>query len=165
MNLAKTAETSTTERAVTDLLSRGADPNACCDVFDDSNSALHQTAYQDNAIVASALIAAGANIETKNIFERTPLHEVGEFNAVKVAGILLDAGADVEAREFLGNTPLHIAATFGSLEVAKILVSRGADKSAKNGVGGTDFTPKESICPFIFECSDETILALMELLS
>lgn len=121
------AEADWIEQTVAELLLLGADPNACCTgVF--SNSALHETTLSDNGIVASALVAAGADMEARNVLDRTPLHEAAVQNSVKVAKVLIEAGANIHATDYLGNTALDFARESWSWEVAELLEWEGANR-------------------------------------
>lgn len=149
LELAGTPEDAATERAVNNLLSKGANPDACCNDF--GGSALHKTTEHDNAIVALALIDAGANIQGRDImFEDMPLHDAAIHNAVGVAEVLIDAGAELDPVDGVGVTPLHQAAEWGSVEVAELLLAAGANGSAvtENGL-----TPADLLCNVT--CSDD----------
>ncbi|CAD7694970.1 unnamed protein product [Ostreobium quekettii] len=126
--MASGPENASTKALVDDLLSKGANPVWCCD--SDGDTPLHQTAQSDNAIVASALIAAGAEIEARDDDGDTPLSDAAYFNASRVAQILVDAGADVSVTEDFGETPLGVAAKRGSLATARVLLAAGADPDA-----------------------------------
>lgn len=102
---------SATEADVLALIASGADPNACCNSF--GGSALHVAAFWDNAEVASALIAAGADVNATDDVGTTPLHDAAANNSTRVAKVLIEAGADVSARDGTGDTPFHFAA-FGA---------------------------------------------------
>ncbi|CAD7698942.1 unnamed protein product [Ostreobium quekettii] len=76
-----------TAAEVRSLLDAGANPDACCaDTFGDT--ALHQTAEHNNAVVAEALLEAGANTESRDGFEGTPLHDAAHFDAFNVTVLL-----------------------------------------------------------------------------
>eukprot|EP00803_Ostreobium_quekettii_P009462 evm.model.scf_5.20 EVM.evm.TU.scf_5.20 scf_5:251734-258569(-) len=144
--MASGPENASTKALVDDLLSKGANPVWCCD--SDGDTPLHQTAQSDNAIVASALIAAGAEIEARDDDGDTPLSDAAYFNAsrvaqVAIAELLIGADADADARNDDGETPLHVAAAFGSLEVAELLVSVGANKRAERDDAAT---PLDVVC-------------------
>ena len=87
--------------------------------------------------ILDLLIRAGANVDGRNEYFRTPLHEVidvgGRDTAVgdslSVARMLLEAGADVNSpiradRELM--TPLDVARRKGQSEMAELLADAGA---------------------------------------
>ncbi|WP_460201825.1 ankyrin repeat domain-containing protein [Scytonema sp. NUACC21] len=98
--------------------------------------------------IAKMLIAAGADINAKDINGRTPLILAAEFCNAEVAAILIQAGADINAKDNDGNTALMYASrnevletenyleTFGSsldnlkimrrISIAKMLIDAGA---------------------------------------
>ena len=54
-----------------------------------------------------ALLAAGAKLEARDEYGKTPLHKAAFNENPAVIEALLAAGAKLEAREKYGNTPLH----------------------------------------------------------
>lgn len=138
MRLAETEETTFTSVAVALLLEAGANPSACC--HDQGDTALHETAEKDNAVVASALVEAGANVRAQNDVGNTPLHDAATYNATKVAKVLIDAGAPMAAMDADGVTPLLDTAWQNTLEVAVILVEAGASIDVRRG-DGSGMTP------------------------
>lgn len=77
------------------------------------------------ASAVRALIAGGADPNTRDAHECTPLHLVGQ---AAVAEALLDASADPNARDADGATPLH---TVDNLGAVKALLAAGADPNAR----------------------------------
>ena len=139
--LAGKPENDMTARDIQKLLSKGANPDACCSKF--GGRALHATAVKDNTIVAAALIEAGANVDGKDTqFGDTPLHDAAIHNAIGVAKSLIAAGADVDSLDEGGETPLHHAAEWGSVRVARVLLKAGANRSIKS----RGDTPADVIC-------------------
>ena len=147
-----------TKSKIEELLSNGADPDACCNFF--GGTALHETARSDNAIVASALLAAGATVDRSDNLGMTPLHYTAFWGAPRVAKVLIEAGADVNATDETLQTPLHIAASWGYLEVARLLVMAGADINAKDVQRDT---PGQMICSIacIRENAEEELKMLL----
>jgi tetratricopeptide (TPR) repeat protein len=77
------------------------------------------------------------DINAKDEFGRTPLHNAAIQGRMKLAEELIGEGADVNSRDNGGYTPLHGAAGFGRKEVAEMLIARGAALNARNNDGDT----------------------------
>eukprot|EP00803_Ostreobium_quekettii_P010438 evm.model.scf_4.7 EVM.evm.TU.scf_4.7 scf_4:198421-201864(-) len=130
--LAKEKESSTTQAAVDELLSAGADPNACCFKLEGSDgcTVLHATTTSDNAVVAAAVTAKGANTEATCNDGQTPLHWAATYNASNVSSALVGAGAKLESRDNDRQTPLHQASKYNAWRVIGVLIGAGADVEA-----------------------------------
>jgi len=76
------------------------------------------------------LIAAGEDVNERDISDSTPIFKVEEGDIAKA---LIDAGAEIHATDEDGFTPLHSARQNES--VARVLVDAGANISAKNRGG------------------------------
>jgi ankyrin repeat protein len=87
------------------------------------NAALAEAAYQCLPDVVKVLIEAGADVNLRWDFDRTPLHNAALSNkgaeCAEVADILIRAGADVNAVDEFDMTPLHYAALFSNVKVAE----------------------------------------------
>ena len=89
-------------------------------------------------------LAAGADVDAKDKYGRTPLHLSPASGHKEIAELLIVKGADVNFKDEYGDTPLHWAvrgenrAGFnlpkGSVE---LLIVNGADVNAKDGAGKT----------------------------
>ena len=93
----------------------------------------------DNPDVILALLDAGANLNARNKYGGTPLHEaaLGAQNPA-VLTALVNAGADLNARDNNRGTPLHdAAATTRTPTVIPALAAAGADLNARNDHGNT----------------------------
>lgn len=98
------------------------------------NSALHLACVGGNVDIIELLIEKGANINSKNKNDDTPLHlaavsEKCQWSAIK---LLIDAGANVDSINNSKVTPLHISAQRGRRDVSQLLLERGADVNLKN---------------------------------
>ncbi len=106
---------------------------------------LHVAAeYSRDPAVITALILAGADVDSRSAWDRTPLHEAAEHGTPGVVRALLAAGAEVDARprgfdpnSGVGNTPLHHAARNPDPDVTAALLEAGADANARGERGET----------------------------
>jgi ankyrin repeat protein len=83
------------------------------------------------------LLASGAEIDSRDRDQATPLIAASLSDQPAVAELLLSKGADVMARNAGGFTPLHAAAYSGSVRIAELLLGKGAvleDAANKAGV-------------------------------
>ncbi|HET6372059.1 MAG TPA: ankyrin repeat domain-containing protein [Candidatus Polarisedimenticolia bacterium] len=113
------------EKAVTILISAGADPNLTA-----RNSmkvrALHAAAAAHSLPIADQLIAGGADLNAPQQGGFTPLHEAAGSGQVALARRLIDAGADVNAKADDGRTALSMALDQQNQEMVQLLRARGA---------------------------------------
>ena len=95
-------------------------------------TALHWAALTDNAEVAQALIAAGADVNSVARGDgTTALHVAAPRGSTEVAAALIEAGANINARNREGRTPLHIAAASNASGAIELLVRSGVDIDEK----------------------------------
>ena len=115
---------------------------------------LHLAAFQGYLEIATLLLAAGANLEARDISERTPLHlaarsrctprhlaaqsgcgsfHIAAWSSITTTKLLLSHGADIAARDEQGHTPLHQARR----NAAELLLDSGSDVNARNVHGET----------------------------
>ena len=97
--------------------------------------------------VVRLLLSHGADVNAKDQYEATPLHEAVYSGRTEIAELLIELGADVNAaaegsihdhgrvRHQWHDTPLHLAARNGDAALVKILLANGADVTAKNRDG------------------------------
>lgn len=98
---------------------------------------LHIAVAHKHFVVATELIAAGADIDASDVYGRTPLYNAvvrGNGDAVK---LLLEEGASVSAQADDGDTALHNAASTFSIEAVEALLDHGADPDAIGNGGRT----------------------------
>jgi ankyrin repeat protein len=150
-------------RTVSDLLSRGFDPNS---PNTRGQPALVQALRDDSPKVAAALLAhPGLKVDAttaagetalmmaalkgqtdwmQRLIERgaqinrsgwTPLHYAASGPEAKAVVLLLDRGAAIDAPSPNRSTPLMMAARYGSEDAALLLVARGADLRLRNDLG------------------------------
>lgn len=117
------------------LMKNGADPLSQQNHW--KFSPLHYAARGGHEEAVRLLLDAGAQVNSKDIFGRIPLHLAHEKSVV---ALLLDHGADVNARDDKGWTCLHWAASSRqaySLETIRLLLEKGADSKLKDLEGKT----------------------------
>jgi ankyrin repeat protein len=102
------------------LLQRAAPPNAV------SRNAmqvmpLHSAAAGGHDEVARLLVAAGADVNARQLHGYTPLHAAAQNGDTELTEMLLAAGADPSARTEAGQTPADLAIASGHTALASRL--------------------------------------------
>lgn len=88
------------------------------------------------AEIVAFLIGKGLDVNARDRFRRTALHDAAMNDSVEVALLLIEHGADVNAvQDYERLTPLHEAIRGNSVEIAEALINAGADVNAKTGYG------------------------------
>ena len=97
--------------------------------------------YGQNDLV-TLLLANGVEVDQREYFERTALHNAALSGHAKTTMILLDAGAEIDARDHFRQTALHYAA--GNIlalnnhtNTITILLDAGAEVDARDEHGQT----------------------------
>lgn len=129
--LIKQAEKGNTAKVLS-LLKQGADINA---TDDDGWTALHSAIGMNHWETAEALIAAGAEVNTRRkeqLLDTTPLMDAAACGSLSTVKALLEAGAEVNAATTLGTTALIYAASDGNADIVRLLLDAGADVHARN---------------------------------
>jgi len=93
---------------------------------------LHIAVMRGRKDIAALLIAKGADMESKDTAEQTPLHLSVRQGNRDIAELLILNDADVNARNKWGQTPLHLSAGQGRKDMVELLINKGADVNAKN---------------------------------
>ncbi|XP_055634300.1 protein fem-1 homolog C-like [Toxorhynchites rutilus septentrionalis] len=78
----------------------------------------------ESAPICSYLIRKGADVNARDVYDKTALHYAVESLSYGTIRLLLDHGADPFARSRYGDDPLQLACITGSLEVVEYLLSR-----------------------------------------
>ena len=81
------------------------------------------------------LLEAGANVNAKDIDERTPLHIAVCNSNCWLTDQLMSCGADPNARDYRDRTPIFSA--YRSAIVTKMLIDHGADVNVRDSSGWT----------------------------
>ena len=100
---------------------------------------IHQATKEGNIEAVKQHLAAGTDVNAKNISGQTPLHCSW---TKEVTELLIAKGADVHVKDKEGATPLHYA---HSKECVELLIAKGADVNAKRDDGRTplDFAKRK----------------------
>jgi ankyrin repeat protein len=93
---------------------------------------LHLAATNSDILALKVLLAAGADVNAKDMDGNTPLHMAAYTNRVENAKALLEAGADVNVVSTGGRTPMAMARKSRSDEIAG-LISLWILKGCKSG--------------------------------
>ncbi|XP_045819942.1 E3 ubiquitin-protein ligase KEG isoform X2 [Trifolium pratense] len=96
------------------LLTAGADPSA--QDSQNGRTALHTAAMTNDVELVQVILAAGVDVNTRNVHNSIPLHLALARGAKACVGLLLDAGADYNLQDDDGDNAFHIAA-----ETAKMI--------------------------------------------
>ena len=83
------------------------------------------------------LLAAGADVNAKDMYEDTPLYEAVKLGYKGIAELLLANGANVNVKNNVGWVPLHMATALDHNEIVELLVTNGANVDAKDDDGST----------------------------
>ncbi len=110
--------------------------------------------YQQELIV-SDLIKLGADVNKKNKYGMSPLHNCASNNHIKIATVLLEYVDEVDkslkvdmnvTEPCFGNTPLQLASANGHLDMVKLLVEKGANINFVNPKGLTALDSARKAC-------------------
>lgn len=96
---------------------------------------LHLAAKLDLKGMVELLLMAGADIESKNNWSRTALHEAVLSNLPSIAQTLITRGAKVEAVDAEMMSPLHLAAKLDHKLSITLLLAKNAHRYAYNSNG------------------------------
>ncbi len=102
---------------------------------------LIEAASRGDVAQVKALLAHGANIETRDELGRTALLAATHANRVEVARVLIAAGSDVNAKDHKQDSPYLYAGAEGRLEILRMTLAAGADLKSTNRFGGTALIP------------------------
>ena len=91
---------------------------------------IHDAAFDGNIEAVKQHLAAGTDVNAKEVGGWTPLHSAVLLSGNEVVELLIAKGADLSAQRY-GQTPLHRAAENGHKEIAEQLIAKGASVNAK----------------------------------
>jgi ankyrin repeat protein len=94
---------------------------------EDGWTSLHLVSRNGHLDTAKLLIDHGANVDSQNDKQQTPLAAASWFGHLEVVRLLIESGVAVSARDREGHTPFHMASDQGHLHVTKFLLECGID--------------------------------------
>lgn len=119
------------------LLARGVDPSARHLGWSGIPTPLIAASFAGHAEVTAALVAAGAELDARNIQGRTALHLAADQDHAAIVDALLRAGADADLQDFHGHTALHLAAWQDHRASLDVLLEAGVDRELRDINGDT----------------------------
>ncbi|MEJ7795918.1 MAG: ankyrin repeat domain-containing protein [Nocardioides sp.] len=105
------------------------------------NAALLRAAERGDADEVARALRAGADIETRDALERTPLLLAVTEDRVDVARLLVAMGADPDALDHQHDTPWLVTGVTGSVPMVEALLPATPDLRILNRYGGTSLIP------------------------
>ncbi len=112
----------------------------------DIDDELHKMSKKGDVTEVERLIAAGADVNNRDYYGKTPLHHACSRGRVKIVEILIASGANVNITNIYGNTPLNDAcidwdqknvSTNDLYKIIDILIAAGADVNKVDDDGQT----------------------------
>ena len=98
---------------------------------------LNMAAFSGKKDICDLLIKAGADVNFKDAYGNTPLHNAARTNYKDVIDLLLENKADINAKNGSGESVVFYAAYFQNSDLVKYLITKGADKNIPNSSGQT----------------------------
>jgi len=95
------------------------DEAGCC-------TALHVAAHYSCLPAAEALLARGADVNVRDVWDETPLHFAARAGNVEVCTLLMGSRADTNAKNADDCTPLIAAAAAQKADICELLLDHGA---------------------------------------
>ena len=86
---------------------------------------IHEAAMMGNIEAVKQHLAAGADVNAKTMWGRTPLHWATAEGHKEIAELLIAEGADVNVVADAGDTPLDQAIEYNHPEIADLLRKHG----------------------------------------
>ncbi len=96
-------------------------------------SAIHLSAMEGHSRCMAQLIKSGSDINSKDIYKRTPLLCAINCGNSTIVRQLLEAGCNLEDKSSYSDlTPFLLASMYGELECVSLLLKHGCNKLAVN---------------------------------
>ncbi|GAB2474489.1 ankyrin repeat domain-containing protein [Jatrophihabitans fulvus] len=106
-----------------------------------ANAHLLAAAESGDVRAARTALRAGAQTETRNDLQQTPLLVAATFDRVAVARVLVAAGADPDALDYRHDTPWLVTGVTGSVRMLETLLPANPDLTIRNRFGGLSPIP------------------------
>ena len=106
----------------------------------DGSTPMHLAVSHQNLEMAKYFLARGANVNVRDMQERTPLNYLlnkGYVIQLPMIAFLIKNGADVEAQDRVGRTPLQNAVIFSHNPIVDFLLQNGANINSRGTSGRT----------------------------
>ncbi|MFL5647101.1 MAG: ankyrin repeat domain-containing protein [Chloroflexota bacterium] len=116
-------------------------PGASAVSVADPDGELLRAAAMGDAEAAAHALAAGADIETRDHRQRTPLLLAVAADHVEVARLLVAKGGDPDALDAQHDTPWLVTGVTGSVPMLEILLPADPDLAIVNRFGGVSVIP------------------------
>ena len=96
-------------------------------VAQQKSKALFEAINSGNTEKVYELINSGINVNSRDIFENTPLHKAAAVGNIDMVSFLISQGADVNAKNKTGYTPAFAAINAGKTNILRILAENSAN--------------------------------------
>jgi ankyrin repeat protein len=108
------------------------------------------------------LVEAGADVETRDADDRTPLLIAATHDHVEAAQELVSAGADPDALDDRHDTPWLVTGVTDSVEMARVILRADPDLTIRNRFGGVAHIPasERGHADYVAFVLDETDIAI-----
>ena len=100
-------------------------------------TALHSASFEGRLQVVRCLLRFGMDVNTRNLWNCTPLLLASWKGHCDVVQFLLNHGTELDLRDDFQNSPLTMAAYFGHVDVIRLLLEHNADVNSQDDRGRT----------------------------
>jgi ankyrin repeat protein len=108
--------------------------NAICG---NAGTALHSASHVGHVRVVRSLLKCGAEVDSRGVWNQSPLIIASSERHLNIVQCLLDNGADVNLQGDHYHSSLRNAAVIGHLELVRTLLAHGADVNIQDDDGWT----------------------------
>jgi ankyrin repeat protein len=103
----------------------------------DNLTALMAASWKGPHTLLSKLLTAGAAVNKRDSWGRSPLWIAGETGQLACVQLLVEVGSELDAVSKSGKSALHVAVGAGHVDVVKYLIDKGADVDRTDHSGRT----------------------------
>lgn len=103
----------------------------------EAGTALHSASHIGHLRIVCSLLKSGADVDSRGVWNSSPLQLALTKGHSDVVQCLLDHGADANVQDDFYDTPLTIAAVHGNPEIVRILLHHSADANYQDESGLT----------------------------